>query len=270
MELTGIFVYPVKAMAGIALNNVNLEERGMKLDRRWMLIDQNNRFICQRQIPQLALFTLEIQESCLKVFWQEQSIIIPFDESTYTSQTKASVWDDKIDVRIATDSINTWFSQRLDIQCRLAYQGENSIRLTSSAYAPIREVSFADGYPYLMISEESLDLLNQKLSTPIEMNRFRANLIIKGGTPHIEDDFKYFKIGGALFNAVKPCARCKVITINQSNLAEGVEPLKTLSTYRKSKRKVVFGQNLVLVEPVGSNIKIGDKVEALQKKIQDN
>ena len=267
MQLSRIFIYPIKAMSGIALNSVNLEERGMHLDRRWMLVNEDNRFISQREVAPLALLKIEIEESHLKVLWQDDSVMIPFDESKYPGQAKVTIWNDEVEALIASESLNSWFSRQLGVPCKLAYQGKNSKRLTSSKYVPSQEVSFADGYPFLMISEESLDLLNQKLKHPVEMSRFRPNLVIKGAYPHVEDDYQYYKIKGVNFKAVKPCARCNVITINQSDATKGTEPLKTLATYRKTGNNITFGHNLLLENQGHSIIKTGDEVECLNKKV---
>ncbi len=270
MKLTGIFVYPIKSMAGISLNSVNLKEKGIHLDRRWMLVDGENRFICQRQEAKLALFTIEILDNALRVHWEAEELLIPFEESAYPEVARVWVFDDELTARIAGSAINEWFSKIIGIPCKLAHQTKESVRMTSSKYSDPRQVSFADGYPYLMTSQESLDFLNQKLETPVGMDRFRPNLVIEGGSPHIEDQFHFFKIGEVLLKGVKPCGRCKIVTINQTSLEIGSEPLKTLSTYRKSGNKVLFGQNLVLEKSDNYIINIGDKVEALDKKIQNN
>ncbi len=271
MELTGIFVYPIKAMGGIALNSAKIEERGIRFDRRWMLIDDQNRFICQRQKADLALFKIEIQEDQLEVYWKGESITIPYIEKAYTQETIATVWDDEVKkVLIASEEINEWFSKHLEISCRLVFQGVNAKRLTSRKYAPSQEVSFADGYPFLIISEESLEFLNKKLPQPVEMNRFRANFIVKGLDPHGEDDYHDIQIGQVHFTGVKPCARCSVVTINQSNIEKSKEPLFTLSTYRKVGKKVLFGQCLLVQKSDNDTVQLGDEVTLSNKKIKDN
>lgn len=270
MELSGIFVYPVKSMAGISLNESKLEASGLMHDRKWMLVDKNGRFISQREIPQLAKFTMTIYSDHLRIVWGKEYIDVPFESSFYRDQKKVEVWDDQMSALIAEDAINSWFSLRLNFPCQLVYQSKHTERFTSPKHGNSSELSFVDAYPFLMISEESLYFLNQKLSQPMEMNRFRPNLIIKGGTPHIEDEFPYFKIGEVIFNAVKPCARCQIVTIDQSHLTQGVEPLKTLATYRKVGNKVMFGQNLIMESKPDFILKTGDKIIASDKKIQDN
>ena len=119
--------------------------------------------------------------------------------------------------------------------------------------------SFADGYPILIIGQTALDFLNEKLETPIPINRFRPNLVFTGGLPNEEDNWKQFSIGESEFFGVKPCARCVVTTINQSSAEKGKEPLKTLATYRKVGKKILFGQNLI-PKNIGKVIDIGNEI----------
>lgn len=268
MELTGIFVYPIKGMGGIPLKSAILEERGIRLDRRWMLIDDENRFISQRQSSNLSLFRIEISDQQLKVSWKEEHILIPIAEEDYQPGPPVTVWDDTVEnVLLASKTINDWFTKNLGMPCRLAYQSHKGIRMTPTKYAPSQEVSFADGYPYLIISEESLGLLNEKLKAPIDIDRFRANFIIKGGNPHIEDEYNYIKIGEVELQCVKPCARCTVVTINQKNATKSAEPLATLAKYRRKENKILFGQNLILKGKNQGEVKIGDPILFSDKKI---
>lgn len=266
MHLSGIFVYPIKAMGGISLETASIEERGLALDRRWMLIDEQDQAITQRQIPELSLCRLRIVEDGITVFYQDEQLFIPQNENRYPEQATVQVWDDRLNALIASPEINDWFSKQLGHNCRLAYQGLSSVRLTSTKYTDAREVSLADGYPYLLLSEESISFLNKKLEKPISIDRFRANFIVSGAYPHAEDDFHFFQIGHTGFKAVKPCARCSVITINQSTGEAGKEPLKSLATYRKRNNKIYFGQNLVYDGIGPAKVSVGDQVKAIQKR----
>jgi uncharacterized protein YcbX len=106
-------------------------------------------------------------------------------------------------------------------------------------------VSFADAFPFLMISEESLADLNSRMPKPLPMNRFRPNLVIAGGEPFVEDSLDRFVIGELRFRVVKPCDRCVLPTTDQETAERGQEPLRTLASYRKRGSKVLFGQNVV-------------------------
>jgi uncharacterized protein YcbX len=136
----------------------------------------------------------------------------------------------------------------------------------SYAVSESDQVGYADGFPFLLISEESLEDLNSRMAEPLPMNRFRPNIVIKGsGVPFIEDRIRQIKIGEIVFSIVKPCARCKITTTNQQTAEVGKEPLKTLATFRKVVRRgVMFGQNLI--HENRGTLQVGDKVELLKLK----
>jgi uncharacterized protein YcbX len=119
-------------------------------------------------------------------------------------------------------------------------------------------VSFADGMPYLIIGQSSLDELNSRLESPVPMNRFRPNLVFSGGEPFLEDQLRKIQIGSVPFQIVKPCARCVLTTVDQDTGEKGKEPLKTLATYRTVNNKVMFGQNVVALG--GGSVRIGDEL----------
>ena len=126
------------------------------------------------------------------------------------------------------------------------------------------QVSLADAYPFLIIGQSSLDELNKKLDLPMTMTRFRPNFVFTSGLANEEDSWKNFKIGGVLFEGVKPCARCVLTTVNPDTGEKGLEPLKTLAVYRKQNGKVNFGENVIARS--NGEIKIGDLIEVLDFK----
>ena len=159
---------------------------------------------------------------------------------------EATVWDDTCDAIWLGPRPATWFSTVLGSPCELVYMPDETIRPADPAYAPEgSRVSFADGFPFLIISEGSLADLNARLPAPLPMNRFRPNLVIAGGPPYVEDDLGRFEACGIEFRTVKPCGRCVVTTTDQQTAERGVEPLRTLATYRKLDGEVMFGQNVV-------------------------
>jgi uncharacterized protein YcbX len=177
-----------------------------------------------------------------------------------------SIWDDVCTALEVSAEANEWFSAALGRTMQLMYMPETTRRLVDNNYAYNNEiVSFADAYPLMIIGQSSLDDLNNRLETPILMNRFRPNLVFKGGMPYCEDSFNAFRVGEVTFNAVKPCSRCVLTTINQESGAKGQEPLRTLASYRTYNNKVMFGQNL-LQKNLGV-IKTGDKLEVLMASI---
>lgn len=249
LKLQDIYIYPIKSLGGIRLNSAKVEERGFQYDRRWMLLNEKGRFLTQRQIPEMALLQPRILENGLEIIHKGKELaplLIPFDQ-TNDQRLTVSVWGDECEAVFVSKEVDLWFSNALGRKCHLVYMPDVSKRLVDTDFAPNGEiVSFADGYPFLVIGQASLDLLNQKLEAPIDMLRFRPNLVFSGGTPHIEDDWKKIQIGDIKFMGVKPCARCAVPNINPQTAEKENEPTQTLKKYRQNGTKILFGQNLLI------------------------
>lgn len=268
-----ITIYPIKSLGGISLQETIVEERGLQYDRRWVLADENNIFITQRQNEQLALIDVAIEETGLRVIHRLKriaSLQIPFEPQTVAGgvphQQKITIWDDVVSAIRVSDEADAWFTAVLGMKCRLFYQPDDSIRLTDPKYSITKEehTSFSDGYPILVIGQTSLDELNAKLEDPVSMKRFRPNLVFTGGQAHVEDSWKYFIVGEAKLVGVKPCARCVLTTIDPETAEKGKEPLKTLTQYRSKNNKILFGQNLLVVEK--GKISVGDEIITLNDK----
>ena len=272
MILSEINIYPIKSLRGISLNEAKIERRGLQFDRRWMLIDENNRFLTQREFPKMATLIPEIKNDGLCVSnGKNNQIKIPF-EFRFEKKERVRIWRNGCRAEIYNDSINQFFCDALQTKCRLAFMPDETKRKVNYWYkiSPDDHVSFADGYPFLLIGENSLGDLNEKLKDPVPMNRFRPNFVVSGSEAFAEDGWKTIKIGGAIFHVVKPCARCVITTIEQSKgVKTGVDPLKSLASFRIPKRsvkkKILFGQNLI-PENEGENLRVGDKIEVLETK----
>lgn len=247
-KLSQIFIYPIKSLGGIPLLSSIAEERGLKYDRRWMLIDENNSFITQRQYPQMALLKVRIEGELLTVSKKNnegEKISLPLFSSS-KKNLNVNIWDDTCTAELVSSVADNWFSEILNVKCRLVRMPESTKRLVDRKYSSEeKSVSFADGYPYLIIGQASLDDLNKKLRQPLPIDRFRPNFVFTGGEPFEEDNWKKFKIGEVVFTALKPCARCMITTIDQDSSEKGFEPLTTLASYRKKDSKVLFGMNLI-------------------------
>ena len=266
--ITQLFTYPIKSLGGIALPEIKTEIRGLQYDRRWMLIDQEGVFLSQREFPKMALLRPEISSSDLWVrpLNNEQEIIeIPLAPPTPSSPIQVRIWNDFCQATLVGPKQDEWFSDFLGTSCRLVFMPDHSHRPVNPKYAHEGEqVSFADGYPYLIIGESSLADLNQRLEEPVPMNRFRPNIVFSGGLPFEEDQWTNFKIGNTSFRGIKPCARCQITTIDQGTAQVGKEPLRTLAQYRRKGNGVVFGQNACWMpkNSEAESIKIGDILEA--------
>ena len=263
LTLSEINIYPIKSLAGISLKKAEVEERGLKYDRRWVLVDDSNVFFTQRDFPEMALIKVAIGDDGLHLKHKRkniESLIIPF-EFNHSRKDKIVIWDDTVIGEFYIKAIDDWFSDILGIHCHLVKMPESSKRVVDEKFAKNKIVSFADGYPFLIIGQSSLDDLNSRIITSLPMNRFRTNFVFTGGKPFEEDGWKKFKIGEVIFEAVKPCARCVITTTDQETAERYEEPLLTLSKFRKFDNKVMFGMNLVTHST--GEIKVGDKIEFL-------
>ena len=271
MILSEINIYPIKSLAGISLNEAKIERRGLEFDRRWMLIDANNKFLTQREFPKMATIKVEILQDNLQVSNNGNVLSIPFvPQNDATENVK--IWKNRCLAQVYEDVVNQWFKDILQTDCKLAVMPKETQRKVNYFYAVNKDdhVSFADGYPFLLIGENSLNDLNEKLEKSLPMNRFRPNFVVKDSEAFAEDSWKTIKIGASIFHIVKPCARCVITTIEQTTgEKQGVEPLKTLASFRIPKRslkkKILFGQNLI-AEKEGEILKVGDKIEVLETK----
>ena len=259
-----LYLYPIKSLGGISVQEAQVEERGFKYDRRWMLVDQSGEFLTQRQHPQLALLQVALGESELSVF----SKVDPYREISFDmemnsgKELQVSVWGDVVTALQVSPEVSAWFSDFLGMNVDLVRMPESSHRKLDPRYAVQEEsVSFADGMPYVMIGQASLDELNGRLADPVGMDRFRPNLVFSGGEAFTEDQFKQLQIGEVKFQVVKPCARCVMITVDQEKGTKGKEPLATLATYRSQGAKVYFGQNAVALTQ--GIVRVGDPIQRL-------
>lgn len=260
-----LFIYPVKSLGGIAVSSAEVTDRGFKYDRRWMLVDENNHFMTQRERKELALFHTEIKEDHLLVTHKklDSTIKIPFEATGEI--TSVQVWSDRCRAQVVSKEVDHWFSEMLSLKCRLVYMPDSTKRRVDGRYALNKEItSFSDAYPFLIIGQSSLEELNNKLEEPLPINRFRPNIVFTGGQPFEEDTWQLFTVNDIQFYGVKLCARCNVTTINQDTAVVGKEPLKTLATYRRKNNKIYFGQNLV--HKGEGMIHVGDAIEIKERK----
>lgn len=258
LQVSRLFIYPIKSLAGIELHEAEVTDRGFKYDRRWMLVDNNGRFISQREHAQLALFKTAINVEGVRVSYKDQSIIIPFKPLTDTA-INVTVWYDTCTGVLVDPMIDQWFSDALNMSCRLVYMPDSSQRHVSEKYARNNEItSFSDAYPFLLVGQASLNDLNEKLTVPVPIDRFRPNIVFTGGSAFQEDSMSHFTINNVHFYGVKPCARCVMINIDQQTTVKNNEPTKVLARYRLRKNNVYFGQNLI--HSGEGKISVGDTI----------
>ncbi|HUP19371.1 MAG TPA: MOSC domain-containing protein [Gemmatimonadota bacterium] len=259
--VAGLFVYPVKSMSGIAVDQVDLDALGFPHDRRWMTTDAEGHFLTQRVLPRLALVRTAIEGDRLRLSADGAALELPLVPPAGPTEP-VRVWRDDVGAVPAGEDSDRWISDFLGLPARI-------FGFPPAAVRPAKRdpggrgarIGFADAYPGLLISEESLEDLNGRLEEPLEMNRFRPNLVVRGAGPFAEDGWRRVRAGEVEFDVAGPCARCATTTVDQATGERGKEPLRTLATFRREGSEVMFGQNVVHAAP--GRIRLGDPVEIL-------
>ena len=259
MKVKALFEYPVKGLRGSEISCASVSNRGLKMDRRWMIVDTENSFLSQRQIPQMANLLATFFEE-LKIEDVQDGKTISPPMAIFNNPQQVEVWGQVVEAMGASEEVNLWLSEKLGRSIKLVYMGEDNIRPIRGGEAG-EVVSFADGYPLLLTGTASLADLNSRLERPVTIDRFRTNIHIETTEPFIEETWQRVRIGDVIFKVVKKCARCTVINVDQQSGKVHQEPLKTLSTYRQADNKVYFGMNLI-PETYGL-IHEGDKLEVI-------
>lgn len=266
--LSELNIYPIKSLGGISLNESKVEKRGLQYDRRWLLVGaSDNMFITQREFNELCLLRLSFDNNGFKITNEKDSswINIPFGIEE-GEKCDVVIWRDTCEAIHHSDEADKWFSDFMQYDCKLVYMPETSLREANKDFAIADDiVSFADGYPILILGQSALDKYNNLSGNNFKMNRFRPNLVFTGGEAHIEDTWKKFEINGTEYYVVKPSYRCNITTIEQETGIAGKEPLKTLVTYRAVGNNVKFGMNVIPGTLTNeSTLKIGSELKILQ------
>lgn len=268
--IAALHIYPIKSCAGTALAAGEVTPRGFRHDRELMVVDATSgTFLTQREFPRLALVRPALTDGTVRVEAPGRAALaVPLAEAG--PGRPVVIWRDTCPAVDQGDELAGWFSDYLGAACRVVRLAPGYRRRVDQTFAtdPADEVGFADGFPFLLIAEESLADLNARLAEPLPMNRFRPNIVVRGGGAFWEDRVGTFRVGDVTFRAVKPCARCPITTTDQATAVVGKEPLRTLATFRRGgihvpgpvRGAAYFGQNLTHAG-VGT-IRVGDSVEA--------
>jgi len=228
--LTQINIYPVKSLGGFSTSAAGVEPRGLQHDRRWMLVNDDNRFLTQRELPRMALIAAAVEADRLTLCASGcEPLSVPLHPLGEAAEI-VRVWRSVCKAVPVGEDADRWFQEFLQVPCRLVYMPNETRREVNPDYRAGRGiVSFADGYPLLLLGEASLKDLNSRLEQPMLMDRFRPNLVVSGALPYAEDEWKHIRIGNVTFCGVKPCDRCSLTAVDQATgEVTGSEPLKTL------------------------------------------
>ena len=262
IRVADLFVYPIKSCGGSAVETAEVDAFGFRNDRRWMIVDENGRFLTQRTVPLLATIRAGISDGrlSLRAAGWESLAVDAFPESA--AAERVTVWRDTVDALPVGEEADAWLSSVLGRPARLVWMPDSTLRPPKRDPAGVSpRISFADAYSFLVVSRESLDALNARLAEPLPMNRFRPNIVVEGAGPFAEDGWGVVRVGEIELDAAGPCARCATTTTDQETGARGVEPLRTLATFRREGSEVMFGQN---ANHRGTGtVRRGDMVEVL-------
>ncbi|WNG37959.1 MOSC domain-containing protein [Archangium violaceum] len=265
--LSSLTIYPLKSCAGLPLTQATVEPLGIQHDRRWMAVRSDGSCMTGRELPALVKLKAVPNPSGLHLSapgMPELEVPVP---SASAPRLDVTVWGDSCSAAHAHADADRWLSEYLGQPARLVYVDARMERPVDPKYAaPEDRVGFADAFPLLLISAASLADLNQRLSQPVPMSRFRPNLVVEGCEAFAEDGWKRLRIGTVELSVVKPCDRCVFTTIDPETARADSqqEPLRTLATYRRMgpKSGVMFGQNVIVRRP--GEIRVGDAVEILE------
>lgn len=266
--LTNLVSYPVKSMRGNSASSMQVDKFGPHGDRRFMLIDQTGRFVSQRCTPKLALLNASLIETVDHKYLQisdEAHLQLTIPLSGFAKEVQAQIWTDSVAALVCeSSSVNDALSAFLGKSLRLVYMDDGYIRqVDRQFYAKDQGVGFADGFPFLLCNERSLDDLNARMARDVLMRNFRPNIVFSGLKPYEEDTWRRVRVGDVEFELVKPCSRCAMTTLDEAGHFHK-EPLASLATYRRNQYGVCFGQNMVQLNQ--GKINVEDALVVLEKQ----
>jgi len=262
LKVSQLTVYPVKSLPGVSVDSVSVSARGLGLDRRWMVIDEHQEMVTQRGEPMLSQIGVSLHEESLALSIGANKWEVP---PAGEEQVQVRVWQDTVTALKVDAGISAELSRFIGKSVELVWMPEQTLRpVEARPGTEGKIVGFADGFPFLVVSEASLRFLNERLDVPVTMERFRPNIVVSNAQPFEEDEWKQYEIGSLAFSNVKPCARCVMTTVNPKDGSRGTEPLKTLSSFRKQGKEVFFGQNAV--HQGQGLLRVGDEVKVIERQ----
>ena len=265
VQLTGIYIYPVKSLRGVRLEEVTLENGRLPGDRLWILVDDHGRFMHQRDFPQMARVAAAITPLGMRASTDGlPDLPVSRLDPARASESRLShvrLWRRSAPVVHVSREADEWFTEALGVRCRLFAFVPGAPALNVPDYEA--NSSLQDATPFHLTSEDSLADLNSRMASPVPMNRFRPNLVVRGADAYAEDRWHRITIGGHVFRWIKPCKRCVMTTTDQeTGIRDRREPLFTLSTYRRLGSEVAFGHYIV-ADTLHGSLRVGDQVSIL-------
>jgi uncharacterized protein len=264
-HITALNVYPVKSCRGIALTQGRLTATGFEHDREWLITSPEGKFLTQRERPLLAQIETALTSDQL-VLRKPNGAELSLPLNMTGPEVEVTIWKDRCGAFDAGDEAANWLTEHIGKPARLVRFDQRRKRPCAEEWTQGVEAysQFSDAFPWLLISQASLDELNTRLKQPLPMNRFRPNIVVDGLAPFGEDEVNEFIAGDVRLRAVKPCTRCAITTTDQMTGERTTEePLKTLKEFRfdRGLRGVTFGQNMILVSGLGNELKVGQRLD---------
>ena len=264
VKVYSLHIYPVKSLAGIQVSSFEMDDFGPKGDRRWMIIDEDRRFVTQRALPELARVTTSVGADGVSVHVPGEG---EFTLQVTDHELRVLVWRDWVKACEGAAATNEALSRFCGKDLRFVHMPDTSFRRVDvGRVTEYRRVGFADGFPFLITSLASLEDLNERLDAPVDMRRFRPNIVVAGSEPWQEDRWSKLKLGEQSFDIVKPSSRCVLTTVDPDTGIKdpGQQPLRMLSSYRRTSDGVIFGQNAIHETP--GVVHVDDSVTVIESE----
>ncbi len=264
LTIASLHVYPIKGAAGFAPDRWAIDERGLRHDRRFMVVAHDGTLITQREVPALARVRATIRGGSMEIEAGDRVTVAAVPDEGEPMAVR--VWDDEVQVIASATEADRLLGDALGRRCRLVFQPESTERWTAERRGlPLRRFSLADAAPVLVLALAALDDLNERLvangAAPVGADRFRPNITVRGGRRGDDDAWTSMSVGAARLRPATRCKRCQVITVDQATgTPTGAEPLRTLASYRREGDGIVFGRHALVDEP--GTVAVGDAVDA--------
>lgn len=245
LAISQLWIYPVKSLGGMRVPRARVDERGFEGDRRFMVVDDSGAFLTQRKVPRMACVRATIEDGALRLEHAGmRALSVRLDVDGPAREVR--VWRDRVLAVDAGDEAAAWIGEAIGVRARLVRMPESTRRPADPEHArPGDLVAFADAFPFLLVSEGSLEALSRELGAPADVRRFRPNLVVRGAPPFAEDGWRELAAGSVRFFVRKPCARCRIVDVDPDRGVLGGDVLAALARSRTVGNAVLFGQNLV-------------------------
>jgi len=271
ITLTGLRRYPVKSCRGEDLSEALIEPWGLAGDRRWMVVDETSTVLTAREVHRMLRVVPELVPGGVRLTFPGADPL--FVAAPGSPAGDVAIWDDVVAAGAAGAEADAWLTSVLEQPVRLVFLDDPRRRAVDPRYAEDGDVvSFADGYPLLLASQNSLNLLNDWIAEgprpdegPLPITRFRPNLIVSGALPFAEDGWVRIRIGDATFRITKGCSRCVLTTLDPETGDKQMEPITTLARHRRWNGKTWFAANVIPDTP-GATLRVGDEIEVLEER----